>query len=98
MSDRHVTVNALNVVFPWADGAVEATRRRACDWEFSDALREDVLYDSEVRRLLRGESVDLPTCPACAALLDLALEMRATGLTEAAESSTPGLGQPPRRQ
>lgn len=85
MSDglRHATVMALDLVFRWLPRPViDAGSRRACDWERVYIFENSTFtYEAGVR-LIGGASVELPTCPACAALLDLALEMR--GRQEAA--------------
>lgn len=77
---RHVTVLALNEVFPWlGSDAMHSVDRKGCDWE---ALRvvpvPPVLGEMSAWRLVRGGREPLPTCPACAALLDLAFELRGT--------------------
>ncbi len=74
---RHATVWALESVCHWlpedSDGYVA---RRACDWE-TDLCGFESSFTAMCAYMLRdGESVELPTCPACAALLDFALEMR----------------------
>jgi len=78
---RHATVLATNVVFRWADlrgdSEVAAYAKRACDWQsLTETQSLNSLQDMEAKELLAGGTVRLPTCPACAALLDLALEMR----------------------
>ena len=79
MSDglRHVTVCALHEVFPWLEDALDERSRRGCDWSSIQDWSQD-LTELCAWSLLRGVSQPLPTCPACAALLDLALEMRGT--------------------
>lgn len=77
---RHATVQATRVVFNWLpyhnrfiDKSLRL--RRACDWSDTTPLADN--FDAlDAVHLLDGQAVDLPTCPACAALLDLALEMR----------------------
>ena len=81
MSDelRHVTVRALNAVFPWLDdcGRPDSANLKACDWAPLESL--DALSEMPMWQLLHGSPFEcLPTCPSCAALLDLALEMRGT--------------------
>lgn len=75
---RHVTVLALNEVFPWLGSDARRERnRKACDWEAIGWWR-DVLGEMGAWTLVRGGREPLPTCPACAALLDLAFELRGT--------------------
>lgn len=72
---RHATVKALDCVFPWLPhGASDFEQRLACDWSRADV--EGYFIDWRAEALLKGRKVALPTCPACATLLDLALEMR----------------------
>lgn len=72
---RHATVLALDTIHPWlSDDATDYWSRLACDWE--DGQLGGAFIVGEAARLLHGGSVELPTCPACAALLDLALELR----------------------
>ena len=49
-------------------------RVRACDWvsQPGDAFDETSAFDLFVL----GEACDLPTCPECAVLVDLALTLR----------------------
>jgi len=69
-------------VYKWVHNE-DTWRRRACDWEPLGCFDPDDFFtDTTARELLEGERVELPTCPPCAALLDLALEMR--GRQEAA--------------
>lgn len=71
---RHATVWALENVRPWLpDDTTDYGARSACDWEYTTI---EAFTAGDASRLLHGESVELPTCPACAALLDLALELR----------------------
>lgn len=82
---RHATVYAIETAqgiktMPgvqepgWQFGAGNVI---ACSWEhvIEDEM-PSALSRFEMMELLVGKPVDLPTCPACAALLDLALEMR----------------------
>ena len=76
---RHATVNATRVLHDWTgDMPVQCQGRRACDWErMGDSVGYDMAFnDQEARTMLHGRDVTPPTCPACAALLDLALELR----------------------
>lgn len=89
MSDglRHVTVLALNEVHSWIEFGISTARWSrvvgvvACDWR-TVGDDESIFDSSSAYQLLIGIAVEPPTCPACAALLDLALEMR--GSKEAA--------------
>lgn len=75
---RHATVNSTLVIFDWHPRRAGMHDRRACDWApIMDLVAP--FCDSTALDLLTGEKVDLPTCPACAALVDLALEMRGSG-------------------
>lgn len=80
---RHATVNATLKLFDWLGSNHDIWRtgaRRACDWSPTRALHHsDVFGDFCSEDLLQGKSVELPTCPACALLLDEAL--RLAGLT-----------------
>lgn len=51
----------------------------ACTWDKRSAEQVASFNMGVAWRLLEGQSVDLPTCPACALLLDEAL--RLAGLT-----------------
>ena len=79
---RHATVNATRVLFDWVRlGSPETDRwqtsdRRACGWEKVERRRWPGFSDGSAIDLNGGLKVALPTCPACAALVDLALEMR----------------------
>lgn len=73
---RHITVMATNFVSSWlADDATHYAGVLACDWSKVEATAQEFDLPAAVG-LLTGTKVELPTCPACAALLDLALEMR----------------------
>lgn len=75
---RHATVMAVKEIFPWLDLDADGVNgRRACDW--SQLRGDDIAPFFDVFAaiaLLDGKEVHLPTCPACACLVDLALEMR----------------------
>ncbi len=71
---RHATVWATLEIHPWSLRDLAAFGFRACDWGWEES--EDLFAAEDAQALLDGREVDLPTCPACAALLDLALEMR----------------------
>lgn len=76
---RHATVLALNEIYEWIPSRVDrasAWRRRACDWGVLDTSPREIFINDDAEDLRRGRAVTLPDCPACAALLDLALEMR----------------------
>lgn len=78
MSDglRHVTVLALNFIHPWLGPGFrvrDVHDRRGCDWAIE--MKNTFGWDA-AENLLLERQVELPTCPACAALLDLALELR----------------------
>ena len=75
---RHATVLALNEIYEWIPSADahSAWLNRACDWEPSYTGMNNDFINGDAQRLIRGDFVTLPDCPACAALLDLALEMR----------------------
>ena len=76
---RHATVMGLNVLRPWVGyPGGTAWRRLACTWEPCNPEAKDFFNDEHAWDLLGGRRVELPTCPACAALLDLALELRGT--------------------
>lgn len=73
---RHASVNATLAIFEWQKPPRPNVHdRRACDWAHAGP-KELMMVDSTAFALLAGERVELPTCPACAALVDLALEMR----------------------
>lgn len=87
---RHATVYAietLRLLPPRQEHWVAASDIKACDWtpappppcgpqpplsEYEDNTFRSYAADL----LLAGREVQLPTCPACAALVDLALELR----------------------
>lgn len=74
---RHVTVIATNAVFAWLPNIHDryhCSARRACDW--GEAKGGDVSALDVYLFLDTEQAFQPPTCPACAALLDLALEMR----------------------
>lgn len=77
---RHATVLAVNAIFQWIEKGEEPNARlvRACSWESETEDTEHYFGDQDGEDLARGlmPVVGLPTCPACAALVDLALEMR----------------------
>jgi len=78
---RHATVLATRSIFAWCDlsgdAELAACAKRACDWQpLTEREALNSMQDTQARRLFHGEPVELPTCPACAALVDLALEMR----------------------
>lgn len=71
---RHATVLSLEKVHQWlSDDATDFAMRKACDWEEAGISCFGAL---NALGLLGGEKEELPTCPSCAALLDLALELR----------------------
>lgn len=88
---RHATARAINFIYPWYEQVdsmgygwknINDGLRLACDWsEFNYRARaEDELFTGgAAQSLVKGRRVDLPTCPACAALLDLALELSGKG-------------------
>lgn len=51
-------------------------RARACDGSRIEDAHDGALDYDDAEALLRGERIDLPTCPRCAVLLDDALEKR----------------------
>jgi len=82
---RHATVYAIEELLhrgrdvPALSRAwVNASAITACSWErLADAgAHSGHFNDDEAAQLLAGERIDLITCPACAALVDLALELR----------------------
>ena len=86
---RHATVQALRSVYDWLpfhnrfiDKPLRL--RRACDWE---EMHEVAFSALDAFHLLDGQPVDLPTCPSCATLLDVALELR--GSTPRGQIHTP---------
>lgn len=75
---RHATVNATYVFYHWFDK--DDTRashgnRRACDWALDNKAGLEQFHEDTAYMLLDGKTVELPTCPACAALIDLAVEL-----------------------
>lgn len=77
---RHATVFAVQEILrspsrdEW-DGA--ASGLSACGWEpLPNSSGEGAFNDYCAIGLTEGCKAVLPTCPACAALVDLALEMR----------------------
>ena len=73
---RHATVTATRAIFDWAPWSMltASNNHRACDWA---RCADDSWFDFWAsEQLIAGREVALPTCPACAALLDLALELR----------------------
>ena len=76
---RHATATATRAIFDWAPWAPlsASNNRRACDWTHSADCADEKWFDFWTsEQLIAGREVALPTCPACAALLDLALELR----------------------
>jgi hypothetical protein len=84
MTMRHATVYALEALQGiktkpalkedgWDVGAGNVM---ACSWERQSQKDRRPFDRTDARDLLAGYEVILPTCPACATLLDLALEMR----------------------
>lgn len=79
---RHATVQALRAVHDWIVGHDRKANPslafvRACDWHENTFERHELRFTAlDAYHLLDGQTVTLPDCPSCAALLDLALEMR----------------------
>lgn len=77
---RHATVLALNEIYEWIPNSLgnraSAWQKRACDWNELDTSPMEAFINTDAENLRRGSAVTLPDCPACAALLDLAMEMR----------------------
>ena len=79
---RHATVYAIEELLRRGTnrvgGWVNASALTACSWErLPDAgARSGHFNDDEAAAFLVGERIDLISCPACAALVDLALELR----------------------
>ena len=79
---RHATVYAIEELLRRGHnrttGWTNASGITACSWErLADAgAYSGHLNDDEAVAFLAGERIDLIACPACAALVDLALEMR----------------------
>lgn len=75
---RHATVNAVEHIRApdlqdrWANAAGVA----ACNWESISLRTLAHFHAGSAEDLVFGLRVELPTCPACAALVDLALELR----------------------
>ena len=73
---RHATVQAADVVLSGEVQWSRASGLSACRWEPISILNEPHFIAADARSLLDGKKATLPDCPACAALLDLALELR----------------------
>ena len=73
---RHATVWALDIVLSGDAQWDRASGVGACNWQDIPILNEPHFIAADARMLLSGKKVTLPTCPACAALVDIALEMR----------------------
>lgn len=80
---RHATVYAIEKLLRRGrpgrvGGWVNASAVSACLWEhlIDAGVHSGHFNDDEAARLLAGERIDLIVCPACAALVDLALELR----------------------
>lgn len=76
---RHATWNAVRALLPNPD-APEVASVAACDFGLlgsGDASESDSLTLHGATLLLKGHPAALPTCPACADLVDLALLIRA---------------------
>lgn len=83
---RHATVYAIEVIqrlparaeSQWEAAGLEwqgASDVRACDWLPLPTAAE-AFRSTTAAALLRDVAVELPTCPSCAALVDLAFAMR----------------------
>lgn len=88
---RHMTVYGLGVFlsktgWPSYDSWWNAADIAACDWsaiKFASSELQGVFSSRDASNLIKGYEVDLPTCPQCCVMMDLALEMRARWLAEA---------------
>jgi len=72
---RHATFLAIAKLsgqyHPHGDAAMSI---KACDW--TGAWGNDGFDYGAATRLLSGDAVRMPTCPACAVFVDMALESR----------------------
>ncbi len=86
-----MTVYALGVLlgklgWPSHNYWWNAADTAACDWsriKFADSELLGVFSSGDANHLIGGYEVDLPTCPQCCVMMDLALEIRARQLAEA---------------
>lgn len=81
---RHVTFNALRVVLGTFDAYIyDGGWHLACDWSDCSPLsgwNYDLLTVPNADLFLKGDpKVKPPTCPNCAVLWDMALELRDAG-------------------
>ena len=89
----HATAWALDKMYPWLrEDARSVAGRAACSWGEAGI---DAFTVVAAEALLAGQKVDLPTCPACAALLDLALEMRGASVGSAGGARRVARGRVP---
>ncbi len=70
---RHATVSATLIFYRWETYLEDRYERRACDWVKD--LTPAIFHQQDAHKLLQGILVELPTCPECAALVDLAQEL-----------------------
>lgn len=88
---RHATVNGIRAIYEWVTpgevsnafsrGAASlngTADRYACNWELTPLSNANKFFThADGKILAQGiHSVELPTCPMCAVLVDAALEMR----------------------
>jgi hypothetical protein len=82
----HATWNAIGTLLGEDRRGPGVPALRACSWSRINLglYPYDAFEAWHARDLLRGEAVDLPTCPTCAVFVDMALEIRMQAQQEAA--------------
>ena len=77
---RHATVNATFFLYEWFEDNTYSGResRIACDWSDCEGgcLESEYFNDNAAIKLINGRQCELPTCPECAVLVDLAIQLR----------------------
>lgn len=77
---RHATVNATFFLYKWFEDNRYSgrTSRLACDWSCREfgCFESDYFDVTAAINLISGRRSELPTCPECAVLVDLAIQLR----------------------